>query len=462
MISLQVGQCGVQVGQALFGVLAEESRAASPAHALYPLSLWQQLVVDTERKVLAAADAPEPPQPPADTREGLQTWRRHQRADAGMFATKYLDLGTSGRGNNWSHGYLDDSRLDEVLEAFRRLAEASFRYEGCMLLHSLAGGTGSGLGSRLAQELRTEYPKQLIMSLSFAPFDSGETALQDYNGLLTLASLQNCADLVGVFPNDLALRNAARHLGVGSSSGSTRISMDQINQLVAQSIAGIVLPLSEALDIKLADRTTAFSGWDLVTNVTPMPSTKLAMFASSSSLSPSPDQPKQQGSEIDTSKPLRKVARPTHEFDSWDDLHTLLNRNLPALAQGKKRCCIGARLNIRGVQGPEFWSRWPAIRAKWAERMGPTLPDCTTDVRLSYLYGLDIHSKRRSLDLCYNSDDVLPIVERILAGAERKFKQRAYVHWYERYAREHTDDMFGEAFETVQSVVDAYRDLSHW
>ena len=58
------------------------------------------------------------------------------------------------------------------------------------MMHSLSGGTGSGLGSRLIEALRDEYGLGHLMSCAFAPHTSGESPLQHYNSLLTLATLQ--------------------------------------------------------------------------------------------------------------------------------------------------------------------------------------------------------------------------------------------------------------------------------
>ena len=57
------------------------------------------------------------------------------------------------------------------------------------MMHSLSGGTGSGLGSRLIEALRDEYGLSHLMSCAFAPHASGESPLQHYNSLLTLATL---------------------------------------------------------------------------------------------------------------------------------------------------------------------------------------------------------------------------------------------------------------------------------
>ena len=57
-----------------------------------------------------------------------------------------------GRGNNWAFGYSKQDGLETlVLDALRREAETCDFYQGSFMLHSVGGGTGSGLGSRLAE-----------------------------------------------------------------------------------------------------------------------------------------------------------------------------------------------------------------------------------------------------------------------------------------------------------------------
>ena len=43
-----------------------------------------------------------------------------------------------------------------------READGSDSLEGFMLLHSIAGGTGSGLGSFLLEKLNDRFPKKII------------------------------------------------------------------------------------------------------------------------------------------------------------------------------------------------------------------------------------------------------------------------------------------------------------
>jgi len=92
-----------------------------------------------------------------------------------------------------------------------RQSERVDRFEGVLLVHSLGGGTGSGLGSRLLEELREEYgARALLVSAAVAPFSCGDTPAQAYNVVLAVAAAARAADAVLFFGNDDALARAAR------------------------------------------------------------------------------------------------------------------------------------------------------------------------------------------------------------------------------------------------------------
>jgi tubulin gamma len=67
-----------------------------------------------------------------------------------------------------------------------------------MFLHSIAGGTGSGLGSFLLEALNDRYPKKLIQTYSVFPNnnETSDVVVQPYNSLLSLKRLTENADSV--------------------------------------------------------------------------------------------------------------------------------------------------------------------------------------------------------------------------------------------------------------------------
>lgn len=72
-----------------------------------------------------------------------------------------------------------------------READGSDSLEGFVLCHSIAGGTGSGMGSYLLETLNDRYPKKLIQTYSVFPnqHESSDVVVQPYNSVLTLKRL---------------------------------------------------------------------------------------------------------------------------------------------------------------------------------------------------------------------------------------------------------------------------------
>lgn len=97
-----------------------------------------------------------------------------------------------------------------------------------MLLHSIAGGTGSGLGSFILERLNDRYPKKLLQTYSVFPNSSTpDVVVQPYNSLLSLKRLTNCADSTVVLDNEALSRISADQFP------GQEASMSQTNQLVS-------------------------------------------------------------------------------------------------------------------------------------------------------------------------------------------------------------------------------------
>ena len=59
---------------------------------------------------------------------------------------------------------------------------------------SVGGGTGSGLGSLLLEEVRDAYPNHYLTVAALCPFAAGELPLGHYNATLALSYMQEHAD----------------------------------------------------------------------------------------------------------------------------------------------------------------------------------------------------------------------------------------------------------------------------
>ena len=135
-----------------------------------------------------------------------------------------------GAGNNFSSGWSQGQLLfDDISDIIDREAEGSDSLEGFMLLHSIAGGTGSGLGSFCLENLNDRFPKKLIQTYSVFPNNevASDVVVQPYNSLLTLRRLTEKADSVVVLDNAALNRIACDRLHIQNPTFA------QTNQLVS-------------------------------------------------------------------------------------------------------------------------------------------------------------------------------------------------------------------------------------
>lgn len=151
----------------------------------------------------------------------------------------YLAKDGGGAGNNWASGYSQGGQLyEEVFDIIDREADGSDSLEGFVLTHSIAGGTGSGMGSYILEKLADRFPKKLVQTYSVFPnqetgnhssndvgisggFGGGgggagvsDVVVQPYNSLLTLKRLARSADCVVVLDNTALNRIAVDRLRI--------------------------------------------------------------------------------------------------------------------------------------------------------------------------------------------------------------------------------------------------------
>ncbi|CAM6031499.1 unnamed protein product, partial [Sphagnum compactum] len=142
----------------------------------------------------------------------------------------YLSKDGGGAGNNWASGYSQGEKLnEEVFDIIDREADGSDSLEGFVLCHSIAGGTGSGMGSYIMERLSDHFPKKIVQTYSVFPNQDeiSDVVVQPYNSLLTLKRLTSCADCVVVLDNTALNRIATDRLHIENPT------FTQINTLVS-------------------------------------------------------------------------------------------------------------------------------------------------------------------------------------------------------------------------------------
>jgi tubulin delta len=97
----------------------------------------------------------------------------------------------SGCANNWGFGFTRQGpkHAESILDLIRKEVESCDVLGGLLTLQSVAGGTGSGVGAYIAQELRDAYPSAFLMNQIVWPYTHGEVIVQNYNTALSMSHL---------------------------------------------------------------------------------------------------------------------------------------------------------------------------------------------------------------------------------------------------------------------------------
>ncbi|CAL6066863.1 Beta-tubulin [Hexamita inflata] len=114
-----------------------------------------------------------------------------------------IDDGIDGAWNNWAKGYCTEGVqiIDQVMDAIRKQIELSDTINIFQMVHSLGGGTGSGLGSLICDKLREEYAKTIVFNQVVLPGLETDSVVAAYNVGLSLPHLLDASDQVFLIDN---------------------------------------------------------------------------------------------------------------------------------------------------------------------------------------------------------------------------------------------------------------------
>ena len=169
IIALHVGQAGIQVGSACWELFCLEHGihpdGSAPAAAEGPDdAAHATFFSDTPggKRVPRCVFVDLEPMVVEEVRTGA--YRRLFRPDS-------LINGAEGAASNYIRAHYTIGRdvQDPCLDQIRRLAEGCDALQGFVCFHSVAGGTGSGLGSHLLERLSVDYGKRPKLGFPLYP-----------------------------------------------------------------------------------------------------------------------------------------------------------------------------------------------------------------------------------------------------------------------------------------------------
>lgn len=237
IVHIQIGQCGNQIGSKFWEVIGEEhgidsagSYCGASALQLERISVYYNEAHGKKyvpRAVLV------------DLEPGTMDSIRSSRLGA-LFQPDNFVHGNSGAGNNWAKGHYTEGAelIENVLDVVRRESESCDCLQGFQIVHSLGGGTGSGMGTLLMNKIREEYPDRILNSFSVMPSPKvSDTVVEPYNAALSIHQLIENTDACFCIDNEALYDICFRTLRL------TTPTYSDLNHLVSLTMSGITTSL---------------------------------------------------------------------------------------------------------------------------------------------------------------------------------------------------------------------------
>ncbi|KAF6285051.1 tubulin beta 1 class VI [Rhinolophus ferrumequinum] len=237
IVHIQIGQCGNQIGYKFWEVIGEEhgidsagSYGGDSALQLERINVYYNEAHDKKyvpRAVLV------------DLEPGTMDSIRSSKLGTLFQPDNYVH-GNSGAGNNWAKGHYTEGAelLESVLDVVRGESEACDCLQGFQVVHSLGGGTGSGMGTLLMGKIREEYPDRILNSFSVMPSPKvSDTVVEPYNAVLSIHQLIENSDACFCIDNEALYDICFRTLKL------TTPTYGDLNHLVSLTMSGITTSL---------------------------------------------------------------------------------------------------------------------------------------------------------------------------------------------------------------------------
>lgn len=251
-ISINLGQTGVQVGNATWQLYCHEQGVTADGRFVNPSddcdigyrSFFEEtmhgkivprsIFIDTEPTVVD------------EVRSGPYR---------DLFHPNQLISGKQDAANNFVRGYLSPGQalIETAQDRIRQMVERTDHFQGFLLSHSFGGGTGSGFSANLMDFLVEEYSRRAKFQFVVYPAPSiSSTVVEPYNAVLTTHSTLDQTDCAFMFDNQAMYDIAHTKLNVD------RPTYANLNSLMNQVISSITASLrfSGSLNVDLDDFRT--------------------------------------------------------------------------------------------------------------------------------------------------------------------------------------------------------------
>uniref|UniRef100_F1L4Z8 Tubulin gamma chain n=1 Tax=Ascaris suum TaxID=6253 RepID=F1L4Z8_ASCSU len=432
IIAIQFGQCGNQIGDAFWRALCAEHGIAPDG------TLNQKEIVAHDLKRVFFYQADDSHYVPRAVLVDLEP-----RVINGIVNSEYRSLYNmenifkapqgGGAGNNWACGYGQGREAQEVLfEMLEREAENSDYLEGFMMCHSIAGGTGSGMGSYALEKISDRFPKKLVQTYSVFPVnkqgEASDVVVQPYNSILTLARLIEHPNCVVVLDNTALHRIASENAPSAPSASSFALINSLVSRIMCASTATLRFP--GAMNTRLINLIAPLVAYPpmrfLQTGFTPLRDSDAGSMKTS------------------VGDVLRRLLQPRSMMSS------------AVMESGFNHCVLSALAILQGRIDPmEIYSSLARIKSKHEISFAPWGSGSLNITQCRRSPYLAETNRVSGLMLC-NNTNVASIFQGNLAQCETLLEKKAYLT---QYTKEDPDIVLTlrESCECVRRMIETYR-----
>ncbi|KAI8799766.1 beta-tubulin, partial [Cladochytrium replicatum] len=420
IIHVQTGQCGNQIGAKFWEVVCDEHGIDGSGNYIgdNPLQLERMNVYFDEG---AHSKQFVPRAVLVDLEPGTMDAIRGSHFGR-TFRPDNFVFGQSGAGNNWAKGFYTDGAelMENVMDTLRRTAENCDAPQGFQLVHSLGGGTGSGLGSLLVSKIREEFPDRMMCTFSVVPSPKvSDTVVEPYNATLSIHQLVENADASFCIDNEALYDICFRTLKLTSPT------YGDLNHLVSSVMSGITTGLRFPGQLNADLRK-------LAVNMVPFP--RLHFFVAG--FAPLTSRQSQ------GYKQLSVAELATQMFDP---------RNMMAAADPRSGKYLTVAAFFRGkLSTKEVEQQMLAMQTKNSSYFVEWIPNNTKTA----VCDIPPRGLRMSATFIANSTSIQHLFKRIQSQFVAMFRRKAFLHWY---TGEGMDELeFTEAESNLADLVSEY------
>ncbi|KAG0767156.1 hypothetical protein G6F37_007569 [Rhizopus arrhizus] len=430
IISLHVGQAGVQIGNACWELYCYEHGINPNGQFAPDVSIqdksFETFFSETQRgrHVPRTVMVDLEPSVIDEVRTG---------AYKDLFHPEQLISGKEDAANNYARGHytVGKEMVDSVLDRIRKLADNCSGLQGFLVFHSFGGGTGSGFGALLMERLSVDYGKKSKLEFSVYPAPQLSTSVvEPYNSVLTTHTTLEHSDVSFMVDNEAIYDICRRNLDIQQPTYAN------LNRLIAQVVSSITASLrfSGSLNVDLGE---------FQTNLVPYPRIHFPLV---------------------TYAPIISAAKAYHEQLSVHEITTSCFDPYNQMVKcdprrGKYMACC---LLYRGDVVPKDTNA--AISVIKTKRTIQFVDWCPTGFKVGINHqppitvpGGDVAKVQRALCMLSNTTAIAEAWSRLDHKFDLMYAKRAFVHWYVGEGMEEGE--FSEAREDLAALEKDYEEV---